>query len=171
VLGETWIRHHGQHGKQSTRGIIAKGQENHPILRGIRDGGIWGPTDVYAVRLPLPGDSTPLILGQVLEGMRPDDPPVAGPQNNPMMPVAWTKTYTSARGKKARVLTTTMGASQDLLSEGMRRLLVNACYWAVGMEKKIPAKSNVDLTGEYSPLPFQFGGFRRGVTPRDLETR
>jgi trehalose utilization protein len=171
VLGETWIRHHGQHGIQSTRGIIVKGQEDHPILRGIRDGDVWGPTDVYAVRLPLPGDSIPLILGQVLEGMQPDDPPLAGPQNNPMMPVAWTKTYTGAHGKKARIFTTTMGASQDLLSEGMRRLLVNACYWAVGMEKKIPAKSNVDLAGQYNPLPFRFGGFRRGVMPRDLEMR
>ena len=92
VLGETWINHHGHHGKQSTRGIIAKGQENHPILRGIQDGEIWGPTDVYGVRLPLPGDSQPLVLGQVLEGMRPTDPPVAGKQNDPMMPVAWVKT-------------------------------------------------------------------------------
>ena len=49
VLGETWINHHGKHGKQSTRGIIAKGQESHPILRGIKDGDIWGPTDVYGV--------------------------------------------------------------------------------------------------------------------------
>src|SRR5688572_9054529 len=32
ILGETWISHHGRHGSQSTRGIIAKGQENHPIL-------------------------------------------------------------------------------------------------------------------------------------------
>ena len=37
----------------------------HPILRGIKDGEIWGSTDVYAVRLPLPGDSQPLVLGQV----------------------------------------------------------------------------------------------------------
>ena len=50
VLGETWINHHGKHGSQSTRGIIAKAQENHPILRGIKDGDIWGPTDVYGVR-------------------------------------------------------------------------------------------------------------------------
>jgi hypothetical protein len=35
VLGETWVSHHGKHGKQSTRGIIAKGQEGHAILRGI----------------------------------------------------------------------------------------------------------------------------------------
>ena len=54
VLGETWINHHGDHGKQSTRGIICAGAKDHPILRGIKDGDIWGPTDVYGVRLPLP---------------------------------------------------------------------------------------------------------------------
>ena len=52
VLGETWISHHGQHAKQSTRGIFAPGAATHPILRGIRDGEIWGPTDVYTVKLP-----------------------------------------------------------------------------------------------------------------------
>ena len=78
VLGETWINHHGHHGKQSTRGIIAPGAQGHPILRGINDGDIWGPTDVYSVRLPLPGDSKPLVLGQVLEGMSPTDKPVSG---------------------------------------------------------------------------------------------
>ena len=46
ILGETWISHHGRHGSQSTRGIRVKGQEEHPILRGIADGDIWGPTDV-----------------------------------------------------------------------------------------------------------------------------
>ena len=71
MLGETWINHHGHHGKQSTRGIIAPGAQEHPILRGIKDGDIWGPTDVYRVRLPLPGDSKPLVLGQVLKGMTP----------------------------------------------------------------------------------------------------
>ncbi|MHC5543525.1 hypothetical protein ACYOEI_35325, partial [Singulisphaera rosea] len=68
ILGETWIRHHGDHGKQSTLGVIAKGQEGHPILRGIKSGDIWGSTDVYGVRLPLPGDSQPLVLGEVLQG-------------------------------------------------------------------------------------------------------
>src|SRR5437667_7835302 len=32
VLGETWIDHHGRHGVQSTRGMLVKGQERHPIL-------------------------------------------------------------------------------------------------------------------------------------------
>ncbi len=167
VLGETWINHHGQHGKQSTRGIIVPSMKDHPILRGIHDGDIWGPTDVYGVRLPLPGDSQPLVLGQVLEGMHPDDSPVVGKQNEPMMPVAWIRHFAAPSGKRARVFATTMGASQDLLSEGLRRLLVNACYWAVGLEEQIPAKSNVELVGAYKPTPFGFGAFTKGVKPAD----
>jgi type 1 glutamine amidotransferase len=165
VLGETWIAHHGQHGIESTCGILAKGAESHPILRGIRDGDIWGPTDVYEVRLPLGGDSHPLVLGQVLEGMHADDPPARGKPNDPMLPIAWVKTYTGTQGKTARVFTTTMGASQDLLNEGVRRMIVNACYWSLGMEAGIPGKSDVDLVGEYHPLPFGFGGYRKGVKP------
>jgi len=168
VLGETWITHHGHHGQQSTRGLVVKGQESHPILRGIHDGDIWGPSDVYEVRLPLPEGSQPLILGQVLEGMRAADLPAAGKQNDPMMPVAWVKSYTGAQGRAARVFTTTLGAAQDLENEGLRRLLVNACYWGLGMEDKIPARTNVDLVGEYKPLPFKFGGFARGIKPTDL---
>lgn len=167
VLGETWINHHGKHGKQSTRGVIAEGMEDHPILRGIEDGDIWGPTDVYGVRLPLPGDSRPLVLGQVLSGMKPTDEPVEGKQNEPMMPIAWTKTYFGESGRTARIFTTTMGASQDLESAGLRRLLVNACYWAVGMEDRIPERSNVEIVGEYDPSPFAFGGFRKSVKPSD----
>jgi type 1 glutamine amidotransferase len=165
VLGETWINHHGQHGKQSTRGVIAPGMEGHPILRGVTD--IWGPTDVYGVRLPLPGDSQPLVLGQVVDGMKPEDKPAAGKQNDPMMPVAWTRTYTGKSGKPARVFTTTLGASQDLESEGLRRLLVNACYWALGMEEKIPPAADVRIAGEYRPTPFGFGSYTKGVKPAD----
>ena len=171
VLGETWIAHHGQHGKQSTRGVIAPGAEGHPILHGIANGDIWGPTDVYKLRLPLPGDSRPLVLGQVLEGMRPSDPPVAGPQNDPMMPVAWVKSFTGSRGKAARVFTTTMGAAQDLENEGVRRLLVNAAYWTLGMENRMPAKANVDLVGEFNALPFRTDGFQKGLKPTDLASR
>jgi type 1 glutamine amidotransferase len=167
VLGETWISHHGKHGSQSTRGLLAKGMESHPILRGIQDGDIWGPTDVYGVRLPLPGDCQPLLMGQVLSGMQLSDKPVEGAQNDPMMPVAWTKSYTSPAGKTGRAFCTTMGASQDLQSEGLRRLIVNACYWAIGLEEKIPEKSRVDLVGLYEPLPFKFDGFAKGVMPQD----
>jgi hypothetical protein len=167
VLGETWVNHHGQHGSQSTRGIIPEEMKSHPILRGIGDGDIWGPTDVYTVNLPLPGDSKPLVLGQVLTGMKFDDPPLEGEKNDPMMPVAWIKSYTGKSGKPARVFTTTMGASQDLVAEGTRRMLVNACYWGLGLEGKIPEKSKVDLVGEYMPTRFKFDGYVKGKVPAD----
>ena len=32
VLGETWINHHGNHGVESTRGVIAPGMANNPIV-------------------------------------------------------------------------------------------------------------------------------------------
>ena len=83
VLGEKWISHHGGHKRESTRGLIAPGAEKHAIATGIRNGDIWGPTDVYGVRLPLPGDSKPIILGQVLKGMKFDDAPLEGEEERP----------------------------------------------------------------------------------------
>ena len=151
-----------------SRGLVAKGAEGNPIVRGIKDGDIFGPTDVYGVRLPLPGDCKALVLGQVLENMTPDDKPVAGKKNDPMMPIAWVKSYTGEKGKSSRVFATTMGASQDLESEGLRRLLVNACYWAIGLDDKISGESNVDLVGAFKPRRFGFGTFAKGVKPADL---
>jgi len=162
VLGETWINHHGHHGKQSTRGIITG---DHPITSGIKDGDVWGPTDVYGVRLPLPEGCQPIVLGQVLVGMKPGDDPLEGEKNEPMMPVAWIKSYKGAQGKTARVFTTTMGASQDLSSAGTRRLLVNAAYWAAGIEDQIDPDSSVDVVGDYQPTPFGFGKSTKGVMP------
>lgn len=169
VLGETWISHHGHHGKESTRGLIAKGQENNPIVRGVKDGAIWGPSDVYGVTLPLPGDSQPIIMGQVVAGMQPEDKAVEGKKNDPMMPVAWTKSYTGKAGNKARIFTTTMGAATDLENEALRRLLVNAAYWCMGMEDQIPEQATVDIVGDYQPTNFGFGGFKKGVKPADHE--
>jgi type 1 glutamine amidotransferase len=162
VLGETWVAHHGKHKVQSTRALIAAGQEASPLLRGIGAGEIWVPTDVYKVHLPLPEGIQTLLMGRVLEGMKPTDAPVAGPPNDPMMPVAWTRTY-----KGARIFTTTMGSAEDFLNEGLRRLLVNACYWALGMEARIPASADVRVVGRYQPLPFGFGGAAKGVHPAD----
>jgi hypothetical protein len=165
ILGETWVNHHGKHGSQSTRGLVDSAMKGNPLVFGCED--IWGPTDVYEVHLPLPGDSLPVVLGQVLEGMSASDKPVTDKKNDPMMPVAWAKTYPGAKGQMGRVFTTTMGAASDLPSEGLRRLLVNAAYWCVGLEGKIPPKANVDLVGEYQALPFGAGKFRPGIKPAD----
>ena len=170
VLGEKWISHHGRHKVQSTRGVVADGQDDHPILRGV--GLIWGPSDVYGVRLPLPGDSQPLVLGQVvnrkgdpekgdpLYGMRDTDTEPDESKNDPMMPILWTKSYQLPGGKEGQAVTTTMGSSTDFLNEGVRRFLVNAVYWTTGLAEKIPQHgTNVEFVGEFEPTAYEF---RRG---------
>lgn len=164
VLGETWISHHGHHGKESCRGVIVESDKSNPIVRGCED--IWGPTDVYGVTT-LPETATPLVMGQVLEGMKPTDKPVEGKKNDPMMPIAWTNAWVGPSGKASRVFCTTMGSSTDLESEGLRRLLVNASYWCTGLESRIPERANVALVGEYKPTPFGFNAFVKGKKPSD----
>lgn len=166
VLGESWIDHHGHHGKQGTRGRIAPGQAHHPILRGVADGAIFGPSDVYTVRLP--PDCTPLVLGEVTASLDPASPAVTGKKNDPMMPIAWTRNYVGASKKPSRVFTTTMGASQDFANPALRRMLVNAAYWALGKEDDIRADLSVEIVGEFQPSAFRFDGWRRGVKPSAL---
>jgi type 1 glutamine amidotransferase len=163
ILGQSWISHHGRHGRESTRGVIAAGAASHPILRGVTD--VWGPTDVYTIRPDLADDCEVLMLGQVLAGMQPSDPPVEGSKNDPMMPPAWTRTYQGKDGQVGRVFTTTIGAATDFECAGLRRLLVNAVYWCLNLENKIPASATVDPVGQYQPRPFGFGGFRPDMNP------
>lgn len=165
ILGETWVAHHGNHGKEGTRGLINGTLENHAILRGVKD--IWASTDVYTIR-NLTGDSKVLVYGQSTHGMTPKS---ALSHEKSVMPVAWIKHYTNENGNKARIFNTTMGASVDLVSRDLRRLLVNACYWAMGMDQQIPAESNVEIIGEYNPTMFGFGGFKKGLAPSDYELK
>ncbi len=166
VLGEKWVAHHGHHGKEGTRGIVAPGQEKNPIFKGVETGSIFGTTDVYTANPPK--ESTILLLGEVTETLQPDSKAVTGKKNDPMMPVAWTKSYKAESGEEGRAFCTTMGASQDFANEGTRRLIVNGCLWALGLEAKIPEKSNVALIGKYEPTPFKFGGHKKDVKPADL---
>ncbi len=161
VLGETWVNHHGHHGKESARGVIDEAMKDHPILKSVTD--IWGPSDVYGIK-ELTGDAQVLVHGQVLVGMEPTDAPKA---DTVTMPLAWIKTYTGDTGNTSRVFNTTAGASVDLESEGLRRLLVNGCYWCMGMEDVIPEASVVDYVGDYAPTFFGFGTFEKGFKPSD----
>lgn len=163
VLGETWINHHGVHAKEGTRALINGLVKDHPILRGVRD--IWTPTDVYGI-VGLPNDAQVLIFGQTTMGMTSTSPLS---YEKSVMPVAWIRNYSSASGKKAKIFTTTMGASVDLISEDLRRLIVNACYWGTGMESQIPAQNNVQVVGEYNPTMFGFGKYQRGLSPSTFE--
>ena len=175
VLGETWVSHWAAHKKEATRGIIEAGAIKHPIMRGVTD--IFGDTDVYEAALP--GDAQILVRGQVLKGMTPSDPPadyrkktakgVEQGINDPMMPVVWLRNYKNETGRVNKVLATTMGSSTDLQSEDLRRLLVNGAFWAVGLEKKILKKADVDYVGEFKPTMYGFNGFKKGVKPADHE--
>jgi hypothetical protein len=165
VLGETWVAHHGRHGLEATRGVIEEASAEHPILRGVED--VWGPSDVYSVR-DLPPGTEILLRGAVLDGMSPDDRPVAGERNSPMMPVAWVREHRQSSGRSNRIFTTTMGAAVDLESEDLRRLLVNAIYWAAGLEQQIPAQADVSIVGDYEPSFYGFGEYRQGLRPEDF---
>jgi hypothetical protein len=167
VLGETWVSHHGNHRVEATRGIIEASAKGNPILRGVED--IFGNTDVYTANPP--SDVQVLVRGQVLTGMNPTDPPVEGKKNDPMQPIVWLRRYQNASGKVNKTVTTTMGAATDLQSEGLRRLLVNAAYWAVGLEDKISAKANVGYVGDYQPSMYGPNAFKKGVKPADLELK
>ncbi len=163
VLGETWVDHYGGYHSESTRGIIPPDMKDHPILRGT--GQLWGPSHAYAIST-LSGDSRPLVLGQPLTGLNPGDPP---DKEKPPIPVAWTKTFTGTSGKPARVFTTTMGYGEDFKEENFRRMFVNACYWTLGMEDRIPALSDVRISGGYNPKPSGFAGYRRNIRPAEVQ--
>lgn len=163
VLGDTWISHHGHHKFESTRGVINTEFKDHPILKGVSD--VWGPTDVYGVKNLKDGQV--LMFGQVLAGMEPTDKPVEGAKNDPMMPLVWTREFTGSQGKTSKVICTTMGASIDFVCEDLRRLVVNSCYWALGLSDKIPEKANVDFVKPYEPTFYGFGQHKPGLKPSD----
>jgi hypothetical protein len=64
-----------------------------------------------------------------------------------------------------------MGSADDLPNEGVRRMLVNASYWCLGMEDKIKPDSDVSIVGEYEPTKFGFGGFVKGKRPSDYDLK
>jgi type 1 glutamine amidotransferase len=156
VLGETWVSHYGKNLVESTRCDAAAA--DHPILKGIPKS-FWIPDDVYGIST-LHGDCAPVLLGQPLVGWKSDDKPHP---DKKAIPIAWTKTY-----KSSRVFTTTMGHGDAFKIEEFRRLIVNACYWGLGLESKIDEKSNVDLVGAYDPGPVGGKGLKKGVKPLDL---
>jgi hypothetical protein len=169
LFGDHYNKHHGKHRHESTRGIFAKGAVSHQLLNGIKDGEIWGPTDVYGCRVSHL-DITPIIMGQVLKrerafdendrfyGNRPTDKVLEGMKNNPMIPVAWLKDYKHPQSsQRSQTFHTSMGSSTDLESIALRRLVVNATYHLLKI--KIPKEgTNVDLVGEYFTKAYGFWG-------------
>lgn len=160
ILGEHWVGHYGQNHKQSSRLLLDPAQAMHPVLRGVKN--VHVQCGGYNAD-PMP-DSLVLARGEVLNGMKIDDP--ADSTKKPL-PVAWVRNYVKDNAK-SRVFCTTHGASEDILNPGMRRLLLNAHLWCLGMDDAIKANANIDFVGPYNPLTFNFEGARYGVKPSDI---
>jgi type 1 glutamine amidotransferase len=161
ILGETWVSHYGTNHKQSSRLVVPPAQASHAILRGVTD--MWAQSGGYTAD-PIAGSQV-LAMGQILDGMTPGSPPAAGKKEQP---VVWVREYQSASGKPGRVFTTTHGASEDLLNDGFRRMLVNASLWAAGLESAIRPASDIGFVGPYQPSTYNFNGFVKGMKPSDL---
>lgn len=169
VFGQQWIVHHGHFddGNKPLTSVytIDKTLET-PILNGFKpfqayswlyhvNGGDW----------KLNGDCASILEGRSLKSKHEiegklDKYPIT-------QPVAWTKTYTGTRGKKARVFFTTLGHPYDFKEESMRKLSLNGIYWALGFEKKIPKNGvNIALVDKYEPNNSGFGEkFKKNMKP------
>ena len=162
VLGEKWAGHYGGNHRQSTRLDIVKEKRHHPILRGVN--AMWVQCGGYFADPLQPSEV--LAMAQPLRTMQPDSEP--DPDRKPV-PGAWVRSYTGADGVTGRVFTSTYGASNDIENEGFRRMLVNACFWAAGIENAIRADANVRFAGQYNATWRRGRGRRRnGLKPEDL---
>jgi hypothetical protein len=168
ILGETWrggskvAGHYGSNHRYSTRMHVVPEQAKHPVMTGVKD--MHAMAGAYSAD-PLPNS---VILGtnQVLDSMKPDGKPLA---NKPPEQAIWVRTYKSKSGKEGRVFCSTQGASEDIISEGFRRCIINGTLWCKGMEKEITADLNVAFVGPYNPSTFSFKPSVKGVKPGDIE--
>ena len=71
-----------------------------------------------------------------------------------MMPIVWLKSYEVKNGKKGKAMTSTIGASGDLLNEELRILFVNGVYHLLDLE--IPKRAKVDFVGKYFSSQYSF---------------
>lgn len=165
IFGETWVNHHGIHAKEGARALMdgVKQMNDHPILRGVND--IWVPSDVYGIK-NLPEEADVLIYGQSTAGMD-DKAPLIWEKS--IMPIAWTKPYQIEGGKPGMAFTSTMGSSLDFQSEDLRRLVLNASFWLLGMPEVIKQDLSVEIVGEYKPTMFGFDTFRKGMRVEEFK--
>ena len=152
VLGEQWVNHHGGHKRQGARGVVEAANKANAVLNGVGD--VFAPSDVYGVKNLTDAD-TVLLRGAVTESLDPKSKNIEGGKNDPMQPFAWLHGYTAPDGKtKGKAFCTTGGASVDFVSEGLRRIVVNAAFQLTGLE--VPAKADVDFVDPFYPSFYGF---------------
>jgi len=161
ILGETWVGHYGPNHKSSTRLDLVPEKTGHPILTGVK--AVWAEIGAYNA-YPIAGSEI-LAMAQPLAGMAPDAP---NDTTKKPMPGAWVRTYKSPSGKEGRVFCSTYGAAGDLVNDGFRRLLVNACLWTMGLEKDIRADADISIVGPYRPSWMNVNKRNANTKPEDL---
>ena len=167
ILGETWnpslgAGHYGSNHKYATAMNVIPEQANHPIMSGVKD--MHAMAGAYSA-VPMP-DSVILANNQVLSSMQVGAEPL---RDKKPQPAAWIRTYQSTSGKEGRVFCSTQGASEDILNEGVRRMVVNATLWCMGMEKEIKADADVSFVGPYHPTTFSFKPSITDAKPSDIQ--
>lgn len=167
ILGETWnpklgAGHYGRNHQFATAMHSVPENSEHPVLRGV--GEMHAMAGAYSAR-PMPG-STILATNQVLQSMEAGAPPVADKEPQP---AAWVREYQYEGGPKGRVFCSTQGASEDILSDGVRRLIINATLWCMGMEKEISADADISFVGPYNPSTFSFKPSITDARPGEIE--
>jgi uncharacterized protein len=137
LFGQKWITHHGH--RSSTDVAIHEANRAHPILHGVTP--FHARSWLYHVE-PLEGDGNTVLLdGTSIDS---EKKPEQLPKYPLTQPVAWTREY-----KGARVFFTTLGHPEDFAQESMRRLVINAIYWALGRD--VPsAGANAAVQGTYT---------------------
>ncbi len=166
VLGETWnprlgAGHYGRNHKYATAMHVVPEVKGHPVMRGVKD--MHAMAGAYSAR-PMP-NSTILATNRVLESMEVGAKPL---EDKAPQPAAWVRNYTFKGGKEGRAFCSTQGASEDILSEGVRRMIVNATLWCMGMEEHIKADSDVSFVGPYNPSTFSFKASVTDAKPGDI---
>jgi hypothetical protein len=161
ILGETWVGHYGPNHRSSTRLDIVPANASHPILRGVSHA--WSELGGYNA-WPIDGSDI-LMMAQPLAGMTPQ---AADDESKVAMAGAWVRTYRSEGGAEGRVFTTTYGGPGDLVNAGFRRLMVNACLWAIGCEDRIQSDLETSLVGPFRPSWMKVNQRSGHVKPQDL---
>lgn len=170
VFGNTWDKatgqsHYGSNHDEGGTYSAVESAKSHPIMIGV------APFHAYsgAYKSQPPVDATPLIEVQVLNTFEPSEDLNT---EKAKVNAGWTRDHyiaPSGDKKNARVVYTSIGASEDLKDANTRRFLVNSCLWAAGMEKSINPELKVDLVGGFEPSAYCTSAFYRlNVKPTDL---
>ena len=170
IFGNTWDKekgqsHYGQNHREGGTYTPVASAKSNIIMTGVT--AFHAYSGSYKSHPPL--DATPLLEVQVLNTF---ESSANINTKKEKVNVGWARNhYTAPSGTKkdTRVVYTSIGASEDFLDPTARRFLINACLWAVGMEKSITADLNVDLVGGFEPSAYSTGALHRlNVKPSDL---